>query len=338
MDEFKGLTDGGRSVHAAMDVGKIAARATVISNFPGDLQNLKFIFEDERSTASSGSADDEMDKLLQLLQTRWKGLSCSMFGVWGKRTSNGRVYTGRNLDWLSSTGVSMYKLVTVYHPPQGYPHATIGWAGLWGALTGMSSQGISVHEANLESDDITFRGFPWVLRLRHVMANAKNIDEALSLWKQSNNTVGFNHGFGSKIDKQAVCLETMKGNSAIFSDDDHRERALVVDGRPIGAPRRDAVYRTNHGFDDYSVTHFMWNHSNAYNYSIARYLLFPALLDNYEVKSLDLLTSYSQCSAECYSYPVHACTAGASHTHHLHRGCLHGSGGGRQGRGPHVRV
>ena len=43
----------------------------------------------------------------------------------------------------------------------------------------MSSQGMTVHEANLESNDITFRGFPWVLRLRDVMANAKNINEAL---------------------------------------------------------------------------------------------------------------------------------------------------------------
>lgn len=34
-----------------------------------------------------------------------------------------------------------------------------------------------MHEANLESNDITFRGFPWVLRLRHVMSHASNLDE-----------------------------------------------------------------------------------------------------------------------------------------------------------------
>ena len=50
-------------------------------------------------------------------------------------------------------------------------YATIGFAGLYGALAGMSKSGITVHEANLESTRITFRGFPWVLRLRHVLGN-----------------------------------------------------------------------------------------------------------------------------------------------------------------------
>ena len=59
-----------------------------------------------------------------------------MFGVWGSRTFEGHVYTGRNLDWLPAMGVSVYKLITVHHPPHGYAHATIGWAGIWGAITG----------------------------------------------------------------------------------------------------------------------------------------------------------------------------------------------------------
>lgn len=63
-------------------------------------------------------------------------------------------------------------------------------------IIGISSSGLSVHEANLESNDTTFRGFPWVLRLRHIMTYAKNIPEAIELWKDTNNTVGFNHGIG----------------------------------------------------------------------------------------------------------------------------------------------
>ena len=36
------------------------------------------------------------------------------------------------------------------------------YVGLWGALLGMSAEGLTVHEANLEEDEITFLGFPWV--------------------------------------------------------------------------------------------------------------------------------------------------------------------------------
>lgn len=147
----------------------------------------------------------------------------------------------------------------------------------------MSANGITVHEANLESNDITFSGFPWVLRLRHVMAYAKNIDEALAIWSSTNSTVGFNHGIGSAADGQAVCLETMKGNSAVFYSNDVREQNLIVNNQQIGAPRKEAIYRTNHGYDPYTVSHYMWNNTNAYQSSITRYMLFPEMLDAYEV-------------------------------------------------------
>jgi hypothetical protein len=40
---------------------------------------------------------------------------CSFFGVWGKRTNNGDLYTMRNLDWASNTGINLNKLVIVYN-------------------------------------------------------------------------------------------------------------------------------------------------------------------------------------------------------------------------------
>jgi hypothetical protein len=90
----------------------------------------------------------------------------------------------------------------------------------------MSSQGLTVHEANLEENRITYDGivlappavdstafqgergsnrrhdapacgatlgFPWLLRLRYIMEKASNLSEAVALWKATNNTVGFNH-------------------------------------------------------------------------------------------------------------------------------------------------
>ena len=32
------------------------------------------------------------------------GLQCSMFAVWGSRTANGQLFSGRNLDWNKDTG------------------------------------------------------------------------------------------------------------------------------------------------------------------------------------------------------------------------------------------
>merc|ERR1712000_371944 len=170
-------------------------------------------------------------------------------------------------------------LITVHHPKDGHSHATLGFAGVWGALTGISSAGLTVHEANLESNDVTFYGFPWLLRLRHIMAYTDDLESGLAMWTATNNTVGFNHGIGSAKDGRAELLETM-AHTAFFGAMDPREAASET-----GAPRTDAVYRTNHGYDPYSIEHYMWNDTNAYKNSLWRYNLFPLVLDGYNSAS-----------------------------------------------------
>jgi len=293
LDELKGMTDGGYAAGLKEDVGAIAGWGITLANFPGTIPNIKFVLADEKThPATKKSLEKELEKygltvdsvkmLLEKLRNNWSGLTCSMFGVWGSRTENGKIFTGRNLDWLKDSGISKYKLVTLHRPPNGNAHATFGWAGIWGAITGISAKGITVHEANLESNDITFRGFPWVLRLRHVMAYAQNLDEALNIWSNTNSTVGFNHGFGSAADKKMVVLETMMGNSAVFGANDSREKDLVVYGQQIGQAREEAVFRTNHGYDSYTIEHYMWNGTSAYNNSILRYMVFPEMFDMYQ--------------------------------------------------------
>lgn len=292
MEELAGMTVGGREKGVKGDVGAVAGWGITLANFPGSLENLKYILLDEQAHPKTVLGQEFMQlvgsmnemyvlEVLHRLMKNFNGFQCSMFGVWGSRTENGKLYSGRNLDWLTDSGISKYKMVTIHHPKDGYAHATLGWAGIWGAITGISSQGLTVHEANLESNDITFRGFPWILRLRHVMTKARNLQQAVDVWMSTNNTVGFNHAIGSAKDHELVCLETMMGNTAVFHANDVREQNFVVDGTNIGVPRSEAVYRTNHGYDPYTIQHYMWNGTNAYKYSIDRYMLFPQMFDDY---------------------------------------------------------
>lgn len=302
--EFEGLSAGGASIGLsgfANDVGKIAQRGLVLANFPGTLSNLKFILADEKKrqfqrkhghdesiiSKMADKAEDLLDDASDALMNKaldWlvkhaknlKGFQCSNWGAWGSRTVGGELYSGRNLDWLKDTGVAQNKLITVHHPANGNAHADVGFAGLWGAVTGISSMGLTVHEANLESNDISFFGFPWLLRLRSIMAYSDNLESATDLWKQSNNTVGFNHGVGSASDKRSILMETMAHNTAFFGAMDPREANALN-----GAPRSDAIYRTNHGYDPYTIEHYMWNNTGAYQNSLFRYNLFPAAFDAY---------------------------------------------------------
>jgi len=180
-----------------------------------------------------------------------------MFGVWGNRTVDGALFTGRNLDWTAQTGIAENKLITVFHPPpyEGVPHATVGFAGLYGALTGMSSAGITVHEAGDDNYAETFEGLAWTLRLRDVMERATNLDEAQAVWSESNNTMGLNHGIGSAQDGQFMALEVKAGYTAYFFANDPREANFKgPQGQSYGAPLTDALWRTNHAYDPQWLT------------------------------------------------------------------------------------
>eukprot|EP00049_Salpingoeca_infusionum_P017699 m.354045 g.354045 ORF g.354045 m.354045 type:complete len:509 (+) comp16908_c0_seq1:44-1570(+) len=177
------------------------------------------------------------------------GKTCSMFGTWGSRTEKGRLYTGRNLDWAADTGLSNNKVVMVYHIGDSIPHAAVGFAGLIGAITGISAKGVTVHEAGDDSKNVTLTGFAWMLRLRELMATATTLHDAQVFWNSTGNTMGMNHGIGSAADNRFMALETNAVFTAMFMDNDPREANRVVDGKRVGFPLQEAVWRTNHGYD-----------------------------------------------------------------------------------------
>lgn len=295
------MEDGASSIGAS-GAGKCVARGNVLGNLPGDLGDITRVLMDEllngtsardtpaashflSSAARAGLKDDASVRQWALATAaKLHGHHCSMIGAWGPRTEGGRVLTGRNLDWESRTGVDEHKLVTVYHPPEGgHPHATVGFAAIQGALTGMSAAGLTVHEANLEEAQETFRGFPWLLRLRWLMEHADDLASAKAIWEATNNTVGFNHGVGSAKDGEFMVMETEAWYTAYFRANDPREASATdpKSGKKIGAPMPHALWRTNHGYDPKTQADFLWSQSPTSN-TVYRYMLIHQTLMDYE--------------------------------------------------------
>jgi hypothetical protein len=214
-------------------------------------------------SAKSVSQSHAESPLHWLLSLEWPLMQCSMMGMWGSRTTTGRIFSGRNLDWLSNSGINRAKYVVVWRPPGGIAHATVGFAGLQGALTGMSAAGLTVHEANLEEKQESFRGFPWMLRLRWIMAQARNLTAAKSMWAASNNTVGFNHAVASAVDRNMYVMETEARYTAYFEANDPREAAAMYNTSAglvqAGFPLTEALWRTNHGYDPKIRQDFLWS-------------------------------------------------------------------------------
>ena len=47
--------------------------------------------------------------------------------------------------------MNQYKCIQLWHPEGANEHAAVGYVVVYGVLAGMSSKGMSVHEANLET-------------------------------------------------------------------------------------------------------------------------------------------------------------------------------------------
>jgi hypothetical protein len=145
----------------------------------------------------------------------------------------------------------------------------------------------------------TFLGFPWVLRLRYLMENAYNVSQARSIFENTNNTVGFNHMASSEYDAMnnkgspaAIAFETMAGYTAYFYDNDPREaNATFFDAStnqtiPIGFPLKEALWRTNNGYDPLIRDHYQWKTYHAGRWSLERYMFAAAAFRRYAAENV----------------------------------------------------
>jgi hypothetical protein len=239
--------------------------------------------------------------------------SCDAMGVWGPRTESGRLYTSRNLDYNSNTGINRYKLITVYdilgesNATRPLRYSSFGFTFGLGALAGQSYDGITTSEMNLDNSETTFSGLPFPLRLRFVMEEAHDLESALRVWNATNNTNSFNFLIGSAADNQAYALETIFNFTAVFPADSPIEAAATYDcGLPpnvdptcrkwvweanattgnvsIGNPLPNAVWRTNHGMNP----RVMATQEPLFNNTIYRYRLFHRLFAEYAADSLPI--------------------------------------------------
>lgn len=143
--------------------------------------------------------------------------------------------------------------MTIVHPPKSegekYSHVNFAFAGMWGALAGMSSQGIVMTEIGNDSKATNWLGLAWTMRMRFIMENAEDLERAMTLWNYTNNTSGIMHGVGSSATGKYAIIETNGVRSAYFLDNDIRQQEAMMNGKPYGYPLKEAVWRTGHPYD-----------------------------------------------------------------------------------------
>jgi hypothetical protein len=302
-DELRGIQKAGFKEHQISRLRNTIERILVISSYPGDIGKdilwamVDVFLEKGLRLTNPKLLNYVENNLFAVLKTFKKFLSrkafrCSFMAAWGSRTKGGQLYTMRNLDWEANSGINKNKVVFVWKVKGTIPHATIGFPGVIGALTGMSQAGLTVHEAGLDSMKETELGLQWTLRLRYILMHSKNLAEAKAFWLETENTFGMNHMVASAADVKAngpapvFVVETMRGYNAFFTDLDPREDgAEFVDPKTkhkfrAGYAMKDAVFRTNHNYDA-TISKFRTKLPGEHDSSILRYNIIKDSLQVY---------------------------------------------------------
>lgn len=166
---------------------------------------------------------------------------CSNFAAWGPLTVDGALIHGRNLDWTIGSGVQESAVVYVGIPQRGHPFALVTYAGMIGAVTGMSARGITFGEMTSQTGDETLAGEPLFIVCRRILQYSDDIESAMQIVRDYPGTTGWNFIIASGPEHTARACEVDAGDKVIMLPDDPGEN-----DPPLSKGHPNALYRTNH--------------------------------------------------------------------------------------------
>ncbi len=143
-------------------------------------------------------------------------VGCTSFAAWGDHTENGQLLIGRNFDFYAGDAFAEEKIVAFIHPDNGYKYATVTWAGMVGAVSGMNEEGLTV-TINAGKSDIPWKAkTPISLVTKEMLQYAANIEEAIDIAKKRAVFVSESILVGSAADGKAVIIEVSPKKFGVY--------------------------------------------------------------------------------------------------------------------------
>jgi len=102
-----------------------------------------------------------------------------------RQPQGGNLIIGRTMSLDFGHEFEPDRLVSFYYPDGRYPFATVGWAGMVGAVTGINARGIFVAVNPARTDEPRETGKALPITLREVLENADTLEQALEIIDES---------------------------------------------------------------------------------------------------------------------------------------------------------
>jgi predicted choloylglycine hydrolase len=131
---------------------------------------------------------------------------CSGFAVMNKATRDGTLYHGRVLDYAVDWHLQDHAMLLVAEPDGGIPFVNITYAGFIGSVTGMNKAHVSIGEMGGRGLG-HWDGVPMSFLVREVLQRAKNLDEAIALFRDQPRTCQYFYVIADGKTNRAVGME-----------------------------------------------------------------------------------------------------------------------------------
>lgn len=150
--------------------------------------------DEMKAAATQSNISPEIGIEGNLLPDVYRGsFACSSLIVDAEHSATGGPLFGRNLDFYTLGLLDKYSLVTIHRPKGKHAFASIGFAGLFGCLSGMNDAGLAlaVHEVFISRDGAAMfnpKGVPYSFSFRRVLEECSNVAEAEKLIRSMERT------------------------------------------------------------------------------------------------------------------------------------------------------
>ncbi|QDU08852.1 C45 family autoproteolytic acyltransferase/hydolase [Gimesia aquarii] len=132
---------------------------------------------------------------------------CSGFSIANSATKDGTLYHGRVLDYACDWGLQDHAVLVVAEPKGGIPFVNVSYAGFIGSVTGMNMKSVSIGEMGGRGLG-HWSGVPMAFLVREVLETAKDLDEAIAVFRDNYRTCEYYYVIADGKTNRAVGMAT----------------------------------------------------------------------------------------------------------------------------------
>ncbi|MCB9692952.1 MAG: tetratricopeptide repeat protein [Alphaproteobacteria bacterium] len=163
-------------------------------------------------------------------------LACTGFLAGPGATADGHWLLARNFDFEGGVAFDRDKIVRVHRSPDGHSYASVGFAGMIGAVSGVNDAGIAI-AINASGSSVPPRpGTPMTLILREVLESAGSLDDVERILRERTGFVSENvlvvdadHGRAALFEVTPAQVERIDVTGSLGVSNHFRSGALLDD-------------------------------------------------------------------------------------------------------------